>query len=71
MTITPLQKLWLVSRGGRDVTDVMEHNGNFFVAMRCRGEWVAVQVLSDEGINREFRIKTDSRGQRLIHRYFT
>lgn len=67
--ITTLQKLWLNSRGGRTQDDVMEINGELFVAMTSRGGYyVAVIVPNDTIINKLHRVRTDAYGTRLINR---
>ena len=69
VNITPLQRLWLESRGGRTIHDVMEINGSLFVAMRSEKQWVPVEIPSDEGINRLYRVRTDTNGTRLVSKY--
>lgn len=70
--ITTLQKLWLNSRGGRTVNDVIEINGVLFVAMTDRRQWKAVEVPDDKYINDNFRLArqvSTNEYTRLVARY--
>lgn len=72
MTLTTLQKLWLNSRGGRTVNDVIEINGVLFVAMWSKKEWKAVEVPNDKSINACFRLARQASTNeytRLVARY--
>lgn len=71
VNITPLQRLWLESRGGRTINDVMEINGTLFVAMRSQKQWVSVIIPSDRTINIFNRVvfNKQRQGKVLVARY--
>lgn len=54
--LSRLQLMWLYSRGGRTIDDVIEVNEDYFILMRSRGSYVPVIVPSDFGIHQEYSI---------------
>lgn len=51
MTISPLMKAWLISRGGRGESDVVVRNGYPHVLMwSSAGTYSLVPIPSDDGI---------------------
>ncbi len=54
--LSRLQLMWLYSRGGRTIDDVIEVNEDYFILMRSRNSYVPVIVPSDNGIHQEYSI---------------
>ena len=57
MEITELQKLWLYSRGGRTVKDVIRINNNLYVAMRDKHRNVKIEIPTDRFIQEQYNTK--------------
>lgn len=57
MTLTYLQQLWLNSRGGRNISDVIVIDGELFIAMRSGGKWVPTLIPNDRQIKRIYHIE--------------
>lgn len=71
MTLTYLQQLWLNSRGGRNISDVIVIDGELFIAMRSGGMWIPKLIPSDRTINIFHKLVTDKVSTRLVNRYNT
>lgn len=52
--ITNLQLLWLTSRGGRDISDVVVHNDKPCIVMRYCREDKFVKIPSDKEITKQY-----------------
>lgn len=58
-SITPLQKLWLTSRGGRTINDVVIHKNKPCVIMRYENEDNFIPLPSDKYIMQVYRVKSE------------
>jgi hypothetical protein len=69
MTLTYLQQLWLNSRGGRTIKDVIVIDGELFIAMRSGGMWIPILIPSDRTIKIFHRVVLEKyRRKRLVNR---
>lgn len=60
VSLSHLQLMWLYSRGGRSVQDVLVENGEYFVVMRNQRKNVPVIIPSDIGILSEYHVVVGS-----------
>ena len=56
LKLTILQFLWLNSRGGRTLDDVIIHEGNLCVKMRSNREDTHIEIPSDFRIMHEYNV---------------
>lgn len=56
MGITELQRMWLTAHGDRTEDDVINIDGEYFVAMRSKNNYVAVLIPSDIMIKKRFNV---------------
>lgn len=56
LKLTVLQFLWLNSRGGRTLDDVVVYDGNLCVKMRSNKEDIHVEIPSDFYIMNEYNV---------------
>lgn len=69
MTLTYLQQLWLNSRGGRTIKDVIVIDGELFIDMRSGKKWIPMLVPSDKTIKIFNRVVSEKSGhKRLVNR---
>jgi len=66
LKITPLQTLWLYSRGGRTEMNVVVRNKNLYVIMRSKRRNVLVEIPSDKGISLDYH--TNKRNKYQVNR---
>ena len=54
--ITPLQTLWLHSRGGRTFDDIVISGRKLYTVMRSRNKDVLIKIPRDDHIKSEYKI---------------
>jgi hypothetical protein len=66
MKLTKRQILWLKSRGGRTLEDVVEADGKYYTPMTTMDGMGFLQIPRDEEIKKHYHIKFRSRGKQFL-----
>lgn len=64
--ITPIQIMWLRSRGGRTAEDVVVQNNQLYVVMRKLRSDVLIEVPEDKYILKEYNLEKISRALTVL-----
>lgn len=64
--LSPLQIMWLHSRGGRTVEDVIEINGEYFVAMWNKNKYVPIILPLDSLIIEDYIVVNGADNRKVL-----